>query len=584
MATLGTLAAGVAHELNNPAAATPRASEQLRDAFARLQQAQLQLDAAFHSDTACTLMPQLDQRALKHSLSQSEIDTVTRSDRESEIEFCLEDHDVPDAIAHASPLVAMDYTVNELDAITETLDEQSLIAVMTWIACAYPVYALLNEIHQGAARISEIVGALKNYSFLGQAPVQNVNIHDGIDNTLVILRSKLKAGVTVHREYGSDMPLLTMLGSELNQVWTNLLDNAIDAMNGHGEIYIRTRREAQWVVVEIEDNGPGIPADAQPRIFDPFFTTKAPGKGTGAGSAPALSQRLSHSESRFRERSAGSRAAVEAAGGTPIALFIADQRMPEMVGTEVLTELRKLFPEAKKVLLTAYADTEAAISSINDVGLDHYLLKPWDPPEEKLYPVLDDLLLDWSANVRLPYDGIRVAGARWSPQSFAVKEFLSRNHVPYQWIDIDADAPTRELAQQICGATLRLPVVFFPDGTHLTDPSHHDLAKNNRHANEGRATILRHGNHRRRTGGACISGLRRLRRTANVAHRTSGTGRTGRHNVTHRKLSRFSVGSEWSGSCATGNNTSKAVRCGNFERAGSGCGSARRSVSHRAAC
>src|ERR1051325_516243 len=131
--------------------------------------------------------------------------------------------------------------------------------------------------------------------------------------------------------------------------------------------------------------------------------------------------------------------------GAPIAMFIVDQRMPVMTGTEVLAEAKKLYPDARKVLLTAYSDTEAAIVSINEIGLDHYLLKPWDPPEDRLYPVLDDLLEEWAANVRLPYDGIRVAGTRWSPESYAVKEFLSLNRIPYQWVDIDTDAPTKEL-------------------------------------------------------------------------------------------------------------------------------------------
>jgi thioredoxin reductase (NADPH) len=162
--------------------------------------------------------------------------------------------------------------------------------------------------------------------------------------------------------------------------------------------------------------------------------------------------------------------------GTAIALFLVDQRMPMMAGTEFLREAQKLFPDARKVLLTAYADTETAIASINEIGLDHYLIKPWDPPAERLYPVLDDLLGDWAAHVRLPYDGIRVAGARWSPQSFATKEFLSRNQIPYQWIDIDQDPPTAELVASL-GADHRLPVVFFPDGTHLIAPANRQLAE-----------------------------------------------------------------------------------------------------------
>jgi thioredoxin reductase (NADPH) len=163
--------------------------------------------------------------------------------------------------------------------------------------------------------------------------------------------------------------------------------------------------------------------------------------------------------------------------GTPVALFLVDERMPHMTGTEMLREVRKLHPDSRKVLLTAYADTEAAIRGINDVGLDHYLLKPWDPPAERLYPVLDDLLSDWLANVRFPYDGVRVAGARWSPQSFAAKEFLSRNGVPYQWIDVDQDASAAELVVRLAGDLTRLPVILFGDGDALIRPTTTELAE-----------------------------------------------------------------------------------------------------------
>jgi thioredoxin reductase (NADPH) len=162
--------------------------------------------------------------------------------------------------------------------------------------------------------------------------------------------------------------------------------------------------------------------------------------------------------------------------GTPVALFLVDQRMPMMNGTQLLMELRKLFPDTKRVLLTAYADTDAAIAAINDIGLHHYLMKPWDPPEQRLYPVLDDLLEEWSTSVRLPYEGVRIAGSRWSPQSFLVRDFLSRNQIPYQWIDIDVDTPTRELVQSTAGSLARLPVVFLPDGQHLIAPSNAELA------------------------------------------------------------------------------------------------------------
>lgn len=162
--------------------------------------------------------------------------------------------------------------------------------------------------------------------------------------------------------------------------------------------------------------------------------------------------------------------------GTPIALFLVDQRMPAMTGTELLREVRKLHPDARKVLLTAYADTEAAIQSINEVALDHYLMKPWDPPQERLYPVLDDLLVEWAAQARVPFDGIRVVGSRWSPQSYAAKEFLSRNQVPYQWIEIERDAPMAALVERLAGASGKLPVVLFPDGSHLVAPANRELA------------------------------------------------------------------------------------------------------------
>lgn len=164
------------------------------------------------------------------------------------------------------------------------------------------------------------------------------------------------------------------------------------------------------------------------------------------------------------------------ARGDPVALLLADQRMPGMTGTEFLAEARRLYPDARKVLLTAYADTDAAIESINDVGLDHYCMKPWDPPEERLYPVLDDLLAEWQSRVRLPYDGIRVLGAVTSPQSYAAKEFLSRNQVPYQWIDVDQDESMRALVQPADGSPSVLPVILFPDGTRLVDPSSRELA------------------------------------------------------------------------------------------------------------
>jgi thioredoxin reductase (NADPH) len=155
-----------------------------------------------------------------------------------------------------------------------------------------------------------------------------------------------------------------------------------------------------------------------------------------------------------------------------VALFLVDQRMPGMTGTELLAEARKIYPEAKKVLLTAYADTEAAISCINTIGLDHYLMKPWDPPEEQLYPILDDLLSDWEATAPTAYDGIRVAGTLWSAISHDVKDFLARHQIPYLWMDIERDGKARAEVGSGNEAGHDIPIVFFPDGTHLTEAEH----------------------------------------------------------------------------------------------------------------
>lgn len=161
--------------------------------------------------------------------------------------------------------------------------------------------------------------------------------------------------------------------------------------------------------------------------------------------------------------------------GDVVAAFVVDQRMPEMSGTEFLTRAVGFYPDSKKLLLTAYADTDAAIAAINDVGLDHYLMKPWDPPEEHLYPVLDDLLEDWRADVPAPYDGIRVIGARWSPDSHDVKDFLSSNQVPYRFMDVETDADAQAIASA-GSSQAALPLVVFPDGTRLERPDRRTLA------------------------------------------------------------------------------------------------------------
>jgi thioredoxin reductase (NADPH) len=163
--------------------------------------------------------------------------------------------------------------------------------------------------------------------------------------------------------------------------------------------------------------------------------------------------------------------------GDLVALFLVDQRMPSMSGTEFLAEARKIHPDAKKVLLTAYADTEAAIASINQVALDHYLMKPWHPPEQKLYPVIEELLEAWSRVVRVPWDGIRVVGTLWSSGSHEAKDFLARNRIPYRWLDLDRDAEARALAESVPDDARKLPLLFFPDGSVLSAPQRREIAE-----------------------------------------------------------------------------------------------------------
>jgi len=162
--------------------------------------------------------------------------------------------------------------------------------------------------------------------------------------------------------------------------------------------------------------------------------------------------------------------------GAPIALFLVDERMPGMTGTQFLMEAIQLYPDARRVLLTAYADTETAITAINRIGLDQYLMKPWEPPSERLYPVLDDLLAEWAVKTRPPFDGIRVAGTALSASSYAVKDFLSGNRVPYQWVDLEFDPPARAMVSALPSGTSRLPVVLFADGAVMVQPTTLELA------------------------------------------------------------------------------------------------------------
>ena len=241
MAGLGTLAAGLAHELNNPAAAVRRAAAQLRELLGKWQHAMSALDSLELDDHQHERVAELRKEMDRRAANPVDLDPLARSDRESELESWLEAHSVADAWELAPTLVSFGWQVADLDQLAEHFDEQALSVIARSLGIGSAVFALLAEVATGSERISEIVKAVKSYSYLDRAPVQEVDVHEGLDNTLVILRHKLsKTGITVTRDYAPDLPRIEAFAGELNQVWTNILDNAVDALGQQGEITIRT--------------------------------------------------------------------------------------------------------------------------------------------------------------------------------------------------------------------------------------------------------------------------------------------------------------------------------------------------------
>ena len=282
MAALGTLAAGLAHELNNPAAAIVRSAAQLRDALSERERSATEL-AKLTDPGQINMVNALQEETVKRTAAPTPSDPLSLSDQEGELQEWLEDHGVEQAWEFSPVLVSFGWDRDALERLAEHFSSARLPVVVRWLAAGSSVYGLLEEVVKSAEELSEIVKAVKTYSYLDQAPIQDVDIRESLENTLVILRPKLKAGISITRDYADDVPRIEAYGSELNQVWTNIIDNAIDAMQGQGELVLRAYTKDGEVAVETIDNGPGIPPEVQPRIFEPFFTTKAPGAGTGLG-------------------------------------------------------------------------------------------------------------------------------------------------------------------------------------------------------------------------------------------------------------------------------------------------------------
>lgn len=282
---LGKLSAGLTHELNNPAAAAGRAADALRDKVEGMRHKLAMIaDGRIAGPQLHKLVIAQDEfvKKVRHAPALSPIET---SDREDELGDWLDDAGIPGGWDLAPVFVAGGLEVSDLEAVRTASDPAVLEGAIRWLAYTVETESLLREITDATSRISDLVLAAKQYSQMDRAPHRWVDVHEGLDATLVMFGRKLgeEAGVRIVKDYDRSLPQIPAYAAELNQVWTNIVDNALDAMGGHGTLTVRTARDGDRVLVEIADTGPGIPADIRQRIFEPFFTTKGVGKGTGLG-------------------------------------------------------------------------------------------------------------------------------------------------------------------------------------------------------------------------------------------------------------------------------------------------------------
>jgi signal transduction histidine kinase len=281
--SLGTLAAGLAHELNNPAAAARHTAGDLQAVVGRLVALMSRFATGELTPAQAQVALDLQSEAVAQSATVQRLNPIATGRLEEEVATWLDEHDVANSWDLAPVLVAVGIDRPWLDTAAHRLGDDGLSGVLSWIADTLLAMALLDQIVDATTRISQLVSAIKDYSYVDRAAEQEIDIHEGLEKTLAILGYKLKTGVEIIRDYDENLPRVLADGGELNQVWTNLVDNAIDAMSGHGRLRIRTWHDGHAVLVEIIDNGAGIPEDIRSHIFDAFFTTKEVGKGTGLG-------------------------------------------------------------------------------------------------------------------------------------------------------------------------------------------------------------------------------------------------------------------------------------------------------------
>jgi signal transduction histidine kinase len=280
---LGKLSAGLTHELNNPAAAASRAADTLRERLAGMRHKLAMLaEGRLDQDALCSLTV-LQERFVELGRSAPALTALQTGDLEDELADWLDDHQVTQGWELAPVFVAGGLRVPDLEQVAQTVPAESLEGALRWLAYTVETENLLREIGDAIGRITALVAAAKQYSQLDRAPHQDIDLHEGLDATLVMLARKLGEGIQIVKDYDRELPAVPAYPAELNQVWTNLIDNAVDAMHGQGTLTVRTARDGEFALVEIGDTGPGVPPEATRRIFEPFFTTKPVGQGTGLG-------------------------------------------------------------------------------------------------------------------------------------------------------------------------------------------------------------------------------------------------------------------------------------------------------------
>jgi signal transduction histidine kinase len=281
---LGKLSAGLAHELNNPAAGATRAANDLILVLKELREADLRLCQHNLTPEQHAAIRSFESSAIEHTTTAPPLNSLDQSDLEDVLATWLEEHGIADAWKFSNNLVEAGIDAASLEKMLGSIDASAVGDVLARINAQLAAAKLAREIKTGTARISELVGAIKEYSYMDQASVQEVDVHQGLESTLLILKYKLrKKDIALTREFADDLPRIKAYGSELNQIWTNLIVNAIEAMQEGGKLKVRTRRELTDVMVEIRDNGAGIPENVKTHVFEPFFTTKPVGEGTGLG-------------------------------------------------------------------------------------------------------------------------------------------------------------------------------------------------------------------------------------------------------------------------------------------------------------